>query len=137
MVRACAQRYPSSPDIADELMQVGYIGLMKAINGFDPQVGSSLPAYAWPCISGEIKRYFRDRRWSVRVYRPAQELRLEIRDATAALTQQLARAPRPAELAEYLHVRGSDHRSPARRAGVPGRVPGCPANQRGRYRLPR
>jgi RNA polymerase sigma-B factor len=85
-------------------MQVGYIGLMKAINNFDPQVGDSLAAYARPCISGEIKRYFRDRRWQVRVYRPVQELRLEIREATAALTQQLARAPQPAELAEYLQV---------------------------------
>ncbi len=107
VVRSCVRPYRSTPDIADELMQVGYLGLMKAIRGFDPQIGSSLPAYARPCISGEIKRYFRDRRWSVRVDRPTQELRLEIREASAVLTQQLARTPRRAELAEYLHV--SEH----------------------------
>jgi len=103
IVRSCVRRYPSTPEIADELMQVGYLGLMKAINNFDPQIGS-LPAYARPCVSGEIKRYFRDLRWSVRVERGVQELRLEIREASIALTQQLARAPRWAELAEYLHV---------------------------------
>jgi RNA polymerase sigma-B factor len=104
IVRSCVRRYRSTPEIADELMQVGYLGLMKAISNFDPQIGCSLPAYARPCISGEIKRYFRDRRWSVQVNRPTQELRLEIREASATLTQQLARAPRRAELAEYLHV---------------------------------
>ena len=104
IVLSCVRRYRSTPEITDELLQVGYLGLMKAISNFDPQIGSSLPAYARPCISGEIKRYFRDRRWSVRVDRPAQELRLEIREASATLTQQLARAPRRAELAEYLHV---------------------------------
>lgn len=104
IVRSCVRRYRSTPEIADELMQVGYLGLMKAISNFDPQIGSSLPAYARPCVSGEIKRYFRDLRWSVRVDRPAQELRLEIREASVTLTQQLARAPRRAELAEYLHV---------------------------------
>ncbi len=55
-------------------------------------------------MSGEIKRYFRDKRWHVRVRRPVQELRLEIRKATADLTQRLARTPRDAELAGYLHV---------------------------------
>jgi len=104
IVRSCVRRYPSTPEIADELMQVGYLGLMKAISNFDPKISSSLPAYARPCVSGEIKRYFRDRRWSVRVDRPAQELLLEIREASGTLTQQLARAPRRAELAEYLHV---------------------------------
>ena len=104
LLRSTVQHYRSSPEMADELMQAGYLGLMKAIDGFDPQVGTSLLAYARPCISGEIKRYFRDRRWSVRVSRPAQELRLELRDAAAVLTQQLARDPKPAELAQYLHV---------------------------------
>lgn len=104
IIRSCVRRYRSTPEFADELMQVGYLGLMKAIRNFDPQVGSSLPAYARPCISGEIKRYFRDLRWSVRVERSTQELRLEIREASVTLTQKLARAPRRAELAEYLHV---------------------------------
>ncbi|HEY1641737.1 MAG TPA: SigB/SigF/SigG family RNA polymerase sigma factor [Streptosporangiaceae bacterium] len=104
IVRSCAQRYRDSPEPADDLTQVGFVGLLKAINNFDPAYGSSLAAYAQPCVSGEIKRHFRDKRWQVRVRRSAQELRLEIRSATAELTQKLARAPRDSELAEHLHV---------------------------------
>jgi RNA polymerase sigma-B factor len=104
VVRACVQRYRESPESADDLTQVGYVGLMKAINNFDPVVGENLAAYAQPCVSGEIKRHFRDKRWLMRVRRPVQELRLEIREASASLTHQLSRLPRDAELAEYLHV---------------------------------
>jgi len=104
LVRACAQRYSGSPESPEELMQVGYVGLLKAINNFDPAVGDSLAAYAQPCVSGEIKRYFRDKRWQLRVRRPVQELRLEIRKATADLTQQLARHPTDADLASHLRI---------------------------------
>jgi RNA polymerase sigma-B factor len=104
LVRSCARRYQGSPESADELMQVGYVGLMKAINRFDPDVGSSLAPYALACVSGEIKRHFRDRRWQVRVKRSAQELVLELRQATADLAQQLQRTPTDAELASYLRV---------------------------------
>jgi RNA polymerase sigma-B factor len=103
LVRSCVRGYSSGPDLTDDLMQVGYLGLLKAISSFDPGLGS-LAAYARPCISGEIKRYFRDKRWDMRVHRSVQELRLQIRDATADLTQQMARAPRPADLAEALQV---------------------------------
>jgi RNA polymerase sigma-B factor len=104
LVRSCVQRYQDSPESPEELMQVGYLGLLKAINNFDTEVGDNLAAYAQPCVSGEIKRYFRDKRWQVRVRRPVQELRLEIRKASADLTQQLSRTPRDAELASYLDV---------------------------------
>ncbi len=104
MVRACAQRYSDAPESTEELMQVGYVGLLKAINNFDPAVGDNLAAYAQPCVSGEIKRYFRDKRWEVRVRRNIQELRLEIRKATADLTQQLGRTPTDADLARHLHI---------------------------------
>ena len=104
LVRACAQRYRDSPESPEELMQVGYVGLLKAINNFDPAVGDKLAAYAQPCVSGEIKRYFRDKRWEVRVRRPVQELRLEIRKATADLTQQLGRTPTDADLASHLNI---------------------------------
>ena len=93
VIRSCVRRYRGPRELDDELMQVGYLGLMKAIRNFDPEIGSNLPAYVRPCVSGEIKRYFRDRRWTVRVQRPVQELRLEIREATGPLTQELARAP--------------------------------------------
>ena len=89
-------------------MQVGYVGLLKAINNFDPDIGESLAAYATPCITGEIKRHFRDKRWQVHVRRSAQELRLEIRKARGDLAQQLSRTPTDAELAEHLGVSASD-----------------------------
>jgi len=108
LVRCCAQRYRQSPEPQDELMQVGYVGFLKAVNNFDPQVGSNLAAYALPCISGEIKRYFRDKRWQVRVKRSAQELRLEMRSAVADLTQQLARQPSDRELTSYLRISQDD-----------------------------
>src|ERR1019366_2168191 len=77
--RGGAARYRRSPEPAEDLMQVGYVGLLKAINNFDPAVGGSLAAYAQPCISGEIKRHFRDKRWQVHVERSVQELVLEVR----------------------------------------------------------
>jgi RNA polymerase sigma-B factor len=104
IVQGCVARYRDSPESREDLAQVGYVGLMKAINNFDPAVGDSLAAYAMPCVSGEIKRYFRDKRWHIRVQRQAQELRLRINAATGELTQQLARTPTGAELAAYLGV---------------------------------
>jgi len=110
LVRSCAQRYWQSPESQEELMQVGYIGLLKAINNFDPAIGCNLAAYAQPCISGEIKRHFRDKRWQVHVKRSAQELRLELRRARVELTQRLARSPRAEELARHLGVSDADLR---------------------------
>src|SRR5260370_33655542 len=85
-------------------MQVGYVGLLKAINNYNPEVGDSLSAYAQPCVSGEIKRHFRDKRWQIHVRRSAQELLLELRQATEELTHQLGRAPAEAGLAERIRV---------------------------------
>ena len=93
-----------SPEPTEDLMQVGYVGLLKAINNFDPEVGTNLSAYAQPCITGEIKRHFRDKRWQVHVRRAAQELLLETKAATEVLTQRLGRDPSDAELARYLGV---------------------------------
>ncbi len=114
LVRHCAMRYRQSPESQEELMQVGYVGLLKAINNFDPAVGWNLAAYAQPCISGEIKRHFRDKRWQVHVKRSVQELRQELRRARAELTQQLARSPRPDELATHLGVSDADLRDAER-----------------------
>jgi RNA polymerase sigma-B factor len=102
LVRSCVRRYLRSPEPAEDLMQVGYVGLLKAINNFDPVVGGSLAAYAQPCISGEIKRHFRDKRWQVRVERPVQELVLEVREAARELSQRLGHMPGEAELAAHL-----------------------------------
>ncbi len=78
LVRSCVLRYKNSTEPQEELMQVGYVGLLKAINNFDPSFGASLAGYAQPCVSGEIKRHFRDKRWQVHVKRSLQELRLEL-----------------------------------------------------------
>jgi RNA polymerase sigma-B factor len=91
-------------------MQVGYLGLMKAISRFDPAVGTNLAAYAQACISGEIKRHFRDKCWPVHVSRSVQDLVLEARSATSQLAQDLGRAPTQAELARHLDVSGDDLR---------------------------
>jgi RNA polymerase sigma-B factor len=104
LVRACVRPYSSSPEPVEDLMQVGYVGLLKAINNYDPAFGNGLRAYAVPCITGEIKRHFRDKRWQVRVQRPAQELLLEMRAGTDELAQRLGRAPDDADLADWLGV---------------------------------
>jgi RNA polymerase sigma-B factor len=108
LVRSCVRQYRGSPEPTEDLMQVGYVGLLKAINNYDPEVGDSLSAYAQPCVSGEIKRHFRDKRWQIHVRRSAQELLLELRKTTEELTQQLGRAPEEAELAERLGVSPDD-----------------------------
>jgi len=110
LVRSCARRYASSPEPEEDLMQVGYVGLLKAINNFDPAYGGNLAAYARPCISGEIKRHFRDRRWQVRVKRPVQELLLEVRKARSTLAQDLGHPPSTGELACHLRVSTDDIR---------------------------
>ena len=117
LVRSCVRQYRGSPESAEELMQVGYVGLLKAINNFNPDFGTSLSAYAQPCVSGEIKRHFRDKRWQVHVRRSAQELLLEVRKATEDLTHTLGRAPDEPELASHLGVT-ADELQEARRADM-------------------
>jgi RNA polymerase sigma-B factor len=104
----------SGPEPAEDLMQVGYVGLLKAISNFDPAAGASLATYAQPCISGELKRHFRDKRWQIRVKRPVQELVLEAREATWRLAQELGRTPAGSDLARHLGVSGDDLRQAQR-----------------------
>jgi RNA polymerase sigma-B factor len=96
-------------------MQVGYVGLLKAIGNFDPAICGSLAAYARPCISGEIKRHFRDKRWQIRVKRSVQELMLQTREATWQLAQELGRTPAESDIARHLGVSTGELRN-ARRA---------------------
>jgi RNA polymerase sigma-B factor len=117
LVRSCVRQYQASPESAEELMQVGYVGLLKAINNFDPDFGGNLAAYAHPCVTGEIKRHFRDKRWQVHVRRSAQELLLQVRGATEDLTQRLGHAPSDDELACQLGIGPEDLRE-ARRADL-------------------
>jgi RNA polymerase sigma-B factor len=115
LVRSCARRYSRSPEPQEDVMQVGYVGLLKAIGSFDPARAGGLAAFAWPCISGEIKRYFRDTRWPVHVPRRMQELVLEVRADAGPLAQDLGRVPTESDLARYLGVT-SDALREARRA---------------------
>jgi RNA polymerase sigma-B factor len=108
LVRACARQYAGSPEPVEDLVQAGYVGLLKAINNYDPEVGNSLSGYAAPCVSGEIKRHFRDKRWQVHVQRSAQELMLSARTATEQLTHALGRRPTDDEVAEHLGVSRAD-----------------------------
>jgi RNA polymerase sigma-B factor len=117
LVRSCVLRYRNSTEPHEELMQVGYVGLLKAINNFDPRLGASLAGYAQPCVSGEIKRHFRDKRWQVHVKRSVQELRLELRNTGARLTAELGRLPSDGELASHVGVSEDDVRE-ARQADL-------------------
>jgi len=117
LVRSCVRPYLGGPEPAEDLMQVGYVGLLKAIGNFDPAGGASLATYARPCIGGELKRHFRDKRWQVHVKRPVQELVLEVREATWRLAQELGRMPADSDLTLHLGVSGTDLRQ-AQRAEV-------------------
>ena len=107
LVWSCVQRYSHGPEPTEDLMQVGYVGLVAAINNFDPAAGCSLATYAYSHITGELKRYFRDKRWQVHVARPVKDLALQARAATWQLTQELGRMPAESDLAASLGV--SDH----------------------------
>ncbi len=107
LVWSCVQRYKGAREPAEDLMQVGYVGLVAAINNFDPAVGCALATYARSHINGEIKRYFRDKRWQVHVVRPVKELVMQARTATWQLAQELGRTPTESDLAASLG--GSGH----------------------------
>jgi RNA polymerase sigma-B factor len=102
LVEHCARRFVNRGEPFDDLVQVGTIGLIKAVDRFDTDRGVEFSTYATPTIIGEIKRYFRDKGWAIRVPRRLQELRLSITAATGELSQHLGRAPTAAELADHL-----------------------------------
>jgi RNA polymerase sigma-B factor len=104
LVEHCARRFRNRGEPFEDLVQVGTIGLIKAIDRFEPARGVEFSTYATPTIIGEIKRHFRDKGWAIRVPRRLQELRMQIATTTAELTQALGRSPTPRELAESLGV---------------------------------
>jgi RNA polymerase sigma-B factor len=99
LVHHCARRFRNRGEPFDDLVQVGTIGLLKSIDRFETERGVEFSTYATPTIIGEIKRYFRDKGWAIRVPRRLQELRMQITSATAELTQSLGRSPTARELA--------------------------------------
>lgn len=104
LVKFAASRFRSRSEPMEDIIQVGTIGLIKAIDRFEPARGVEFPTFAMPTIVGEIKRFFRDTSWSVRVPRRLQELRLDLAKAGDELAQQLDRAPTVDELAERLDI---------------------------------
>jgi RNA polymerase sigma-B factor len=104
LARHLAQRYANRGEHIDDLFQTATVGLLKAIDRFDPDFGIEFAGYAIPTIVGEIKRHFRDRTWSIRVPRRLQEMRLAITAANSALTQTLGRSPTVADIAAHLKV---------------------------------
>ena len=104
LVRFLANKFKNRGEPLDDLMQVGYLGLLKAIDRFDPERGLEFTTFATPTILGEIKRHFRDKGWSVRVPRRLQELSAKVNQATDKLTNELQRSPKVEEIAEYLDV---------------------------------
>lgn len=99
-----AGRYGHRGVDLDDLRQVALIGLIKAVDGFDPARGPYFVQYAMPTMTGEIKRYFRDRAPIIRIPRRLQELRMDMATASVALTQELRRTPTDADLAAHLRV---------------------------------
>ncbi|MDO4429453.1 MAG: SigB/SigF/SigG family RNA polymerase sigma factor [Atopobiaceae bacterium] len=104
LVHFLASKFKNRGEPVEDLVQVGTIGLIKAIDRFDPERGLEFTTYATPTIMGEIKRHFRDKGWSVRVPRRLQELSAKVNQATDELTNQLQRSPSVAEIAERLDV---------------------------------
>ena len=100
LVRFLASKFKNRGESLEDLVQVGTIGLIKAIDRFDPERGLEFTTYATPTIMGEIKRHFRDKGWSVRVPRRLQELSAKVNQATDELTNQLQRSPSVDEVAE-------------------------------------
>jgi RNA polymerase sigma-B factor len=124
MVRALARRYQLPAQHYEDLTQAGYVGLMKAINSFDPAIRPDLQPYARACVDGEIKRYFRDKRWLIRVSRSDQELLLAARKAQADLAAEIGGTPTDDDVAGHLQVTTEKlrHAYQAHQAFAPGSI---------------
>lgn len=104
LARSLARRYDRSSEPFEDLLQVASLGLLKALDRFDPMLGHPFASFAVPTILGEMRRHFRDAGWSVHVPRGSQERALKVRDAQERLANTRGRAPTVNELAEYLEL---------------------------------
>jgi RNA polymerase sigma-B factor len=103
-----ARRFANRGEPFDDLLQVAYLGMLKAVERFDPDRGLEFSTFATATVEGELKRHFRDRTWSIRVPRRPQELHLRLGNAVNELSQRLKRPPRVSELASELGVTEDD-----------------------------
>jgi RNA polymerase sigma-B factor len=108
LVKYLASRFRNRGEPIDDLVQVGTIGLIKAIDRFDVARAVEFTTYATPTIVGELKRHFRDKGWAIKVPRRLQELSFKVNQAIDTLTQRLQRSPTVPEVAEYLEVTPDD-----------------------------
>jgi RNA polymerase sigma-B factor len=130
LARSLAARFVSRGEAHEDLFQVACVGLVKAIGRFDPERGGAFSSFAVPTITGEIKRYYRDRTWTVHVPRDLQDLALKVHRAAAELEGELQRKPTVLEIAEHLGVGDEDvlealqaaHAKSARSLDAPPRV---------------
>ena len=102
MAQHIARRFAGRGEPLDDLVQVATVGLINAVDRFEPARGSDFISFAVPTITGEVRRYFRDHGWSTRVPRRLKDLNIAIRGSLPELSQQLGRAPRPSEIAARL-----------------------------------
>lgn len=117
MALAMARRFRDRGELWDDLVQVARIGLLHAIDRFDPDHGSAFESFATVTMMGELRRHFRDSTWAIKVPRRAKDLQAPIRDTVRRLTLELSRSPRPEEVARALGVR-LDHVLEAMDAGA-------------------
>lgn len=104
LVESIARKFSKDSETFEDLMQVGMIGLLAALKRFDTSYGQSFESFAIPTIVGEIKRYIRDKTWSIHVPRRIKEMGPKIKKAVDELTTRLQRSPQIKEIAEYLDV---------------------------------
>ncbi len=108
LARKLAARYTNPYEPFDDLLQVASIGLLGAVDRFDPGRGIGFPSFAIPTILGELKRYFRSTGWSAHVPRRAQELALKVDKGSRQIAARTGRAPRVEEIAQYLELSTED-----------------------------
>jgi RNA polymerase sigma-B factor len=104
LARQLASRYRHAGEPVEDLFQVACVGLLKAIDRYDPERGNGFARYAVPTMLGELKRHFRDKGWALRVPRATQELTLKVSEALGTLPAKLGRAARPRDVAEAIGV---------------------------------
>jgi RNA polymerase sigma-B factor len=104
LARSLARRYGRSSEPVEDLVQVASLGLLKALDRYDPERGHAFQSFAVPTILGEMRRYFRDSGWAIHVPRGAQECALKVRDAQERIANERGHAPTVNQLAEFLEI---------------------------------